>query len=133
MLVLAVSESGRVVLTRDSRFPPGKWGLVAGYVERDETVEEAALRELREEAGLQGKAPRLVATFASGENLLLCVHCVVADGAVTRDGHTDMERSMATEVELAEPDLTRMAPDSSALRLLERFLSGALPSRSEGA
>jgi ADP-ribose pyrophosphatase YjhB (NUDIX family) len=33
----------------------GKWGLPGGYVGRDESVEEAALRELEEEAGYSGK------------------------------------------------------------------------------
>lgn len=33
----------------------GKWGLAGGYVGVDETVEEAALRELKEEAGYTGR------------------------------------------------------------------------------
>lgn len=33
----------------------GKWSLPAGFLDRDETVEEGVLRELREETGWQGK------------------------------------------------------------------------------
>ena len=34
------------------RFNPGKWGLCSGHVSYDETLEEAALREIKEEIGL---------------------------------------------------------------------------------
>ena len=33
----------------------GKWGLVGGYVDRDETLQEAAAREILEETGYQTK------------------------------------------------------------------------------
>lgn len=33
----------------------GKWGLPGGYLDRDETAAEGALRELREETGWEGK------------------------------------------------------------------------------
>lgn len=34
---------------------PGKWALPGGYVERDETTSESALREILEETGYQAK------------------------------------------------------------------------------
>ncbi len=126
VLVLAVAPSGRVVLTRDSRFPPDRWGLVAGYIERGETAEQAALRELAEEAGLEGRRPRLVGSDTHGDNVITCVHCHVDDTALVTGGHSQTERAMATEVELALPELDRIVPDSPASRLIERLTSGAL-------
>jgi 8-oxo-dGTP diphosphatase len=38
----------------------GKWGLAGGYVSTNETVEEAALRELKEEAGYTGKVVKFL-------------------------------------------------------------------------
>jgi 8-oxo-dGTP diphosphatase len=47
----------RVLLVRRSvteRFLPGVWGVPCGKIEPGEELEEAAIRELREETGLKG-------------------------------------------------------------------------------
>ena len=45
-----IEQAGRIVLVRRAVEPrAGFWGLPAGYVEADETAEEAATREVREE------------------------------------------------------------------------------------
>lgn len=47
-------EENKVLLTlqSDESDQPGKWGLPAGHVEKDETPQEAALRETKEEIGV---------------------------------------------------------------------------------
>lgn len=60
----------RVLLVRRSRterFKPGVWGVPCGKVEPGEKVDEAAVRELREETGLDGTVVRYVgeSTFPS--------------------------------------------------------------------
>lgn len=47
-------KEGKVLLTKRTGklLEGGKWGLVGGYVERDETVKEAIKREALEESGL---------------------------------------------------------------------------------
>jgi ADP-ribose pyrophosphatase YjhB (NUDIX family) len=40
-----------------------KWGLVAGWIDPNETPEAAVVRELKEEAGVDGRVDQLVGVF----------------------------------------------------------------------
>jgi NAD+ diphosphatase len=40
-------------MTRQARFPPGMYGLVAGFVEPGETLEACVAREVGEETGVR--------------------------------------------------------------------------------
>jgi 8-oxo-dGTP diphosphatase len=52
--VVVAREDGKVALVLRGENPgKGLWGLPAGFMEIDETVEQAALRECLEETGLQ--------------------------------------------------------------------------------
>lgn len=53
-VIVLVKKGGRALLARNARMPPGgRFGLLAGFVEVGESLEEAALREVREEAGIE--------------------------------------------------------------------------------
>ncbi|MBQ2262514.1 MAG: NUDIX hydrolase [Loktanella sp.] len=55
--IAVLRHGGRVLLVR-RRNPPdaGRWGFPGGHVEAGETAMAAALRELAEETGVQGRA-----------------------------------------------------------------------------
>jgi 8-oxo-dGTP diphosphatase len=58
---LVLDEDRRVLLVRRRYHPnKGMWCLPIGFAEMGETIAEAALRELREEAGLLGRVSRLI-------------------------------------------------------------------------
>jgi NAD+ diphosphatase len=52
VVIMLVSDGERCLLARQSRFPPGMWSCLAGFVEPGETIESAVRREIREEAGI---------------------------------------------------------------------------------
>lgn len=57
-LVLVTTPDRRVVYCRKRSFPQGRWSVVSGFIPRGERAEETALREVREETGLEGKLIR---------------------------------------------------------------------------
>jgi 8-oxo-dGTP diphosphatase len=52
-----VEHNGALLLVRRARHLPegGRWGLPGGFLERDETLTQGVLRELREETGWDGQ------------------------------------------------------------------------------
>jgi len=55
-----------VVLIQRENYPfEGMWALPGGFVDMDETVEEAAARELKEETGLSGMDLEQLHTFSA--------------------------------------------------------------------
>ncbi len=65
MAALVKNEKGELLLVKRAVEPAkGKWGLPGGFIEIDETVEEAALRELKEETGLTGAVKGLISVVS---------------------------------------------------------------------
>lgn len=62
-----VETDGRVVLVcRGAEPKAGYWSLPAGYVEADERAEEAAVREVREETGLEIEIDEMLGVYSFG-------------------------------------------------------------------
>jgi len=78
-----VERDGEVVLVRNHGWPAKFFGLVAGFLERDESPEEGVLREVREETGLEAHSPSLIGVYAFREmhQVILAFH-VNAEGQI---------------------------------------------------
>jgi ADP-ribose pyrophosphatase YjhB (NUDIX family) len=105
-----VEMDGKVVLVRRGVQPGmGKWGLPSGYVEADESAEEAAARETMEEAGIEVEIDNLLGVYSFGEKdgnhgvlILYAAHVV---GGELRAGDDAQEVRAFPPHELPEADL----------------------------
>ena len=74
------------------------FSLVTGYLERGETPEEAAVREVKEELGLNGKVQDFIGCYSFTEKYqVILAHSVAATGELTTG-------SEITEVRLLSRD-----------------------------
>jgi NAD+ diphosphatase len=62
VVIMLAEHEGRVFLARQPQYPPGRYSALAGFVEPGESVEEAVVRELKEEAGIEATDVRYVAS-----------------------------------------------------------------------
>lgn len=70
-----------VVLVRNRLWPEKMFGLVTGFLERGETPETAAIREVREELGLDGTIAGFIGYYSFFEmNQLILAFHVIAQG-----------------------------------------------------
>ncbi len=111
--VAAFDDAGRVALIR--RADNGRWALPGGYAEVGSSPRENALRELREETGLEAEIERLVGVYdnrafgsvAPYQFYICCFRARITGGEARPSVET-------TEVRLAAPDA--LPEDTSALQ-----------------
>lgn len=52
-VMVLIGRGNELLLARSPRFKPGVYSALAGFVEAGETLEQCAIREVREEVGLE--------------------------------------------------------------------------------
>lgn len=76
-VAVLIEQDGQLLLGRRSSRAkaPGKWSFPAGFVDRGEPVEIAAIREVREETGLEITIDALLGAYSSaGEPVVLLAY-----------------------------------------------------------
>lgn len=105
-VAVLLEDSGRLLLGRRGQgvASPGKWSFPAGFVDRGERVENAAIREAREETGLAVRLDALIGLYsASGNPTVLAAYAATATGGALAAGDDLTELAFFRLDALPEP------------------------------
>ena len=100
--VVLATTKGRLVMVRRGTQPAiGRWSFPTGYVDRGEAVEDAAVREVKEETGLDVRLTGLVGLYSrSGTPLVLAAYSADVLGGVLEPGPEIQETALMDPGEL---------------------------------
>jgi len=78
-----VEHEGAIVLASNVDWPEHLYGLITGFLEKNETPEQGVLREVREELNLDGRIASLIGLYPFPRmNQLIVAFHVVAEGTL---------------------------------------------------
>ena len=87
-VALVVDGDGLVMVKRGVEPEYGKWAFPSGYVDRGEVVEAAAMREVKEETGLDVELDELIGVYSlEGNPVVLVVYSAHIVGGEVAVGH----------------------------------------------
>lgn len=103
-VAVLVVEQGQLVLQRRTIEPGlGRWTFPSGFVERGERVEDAAVREVREEVGLDVRLIGLLGLYsAAGHPVVLAVYLAEPIGGRLAAGDESDDVGLFSPDELPE-------------------------------
>ena len=112
-----IEHEGKVLLARNALWPAKFFGLVTGFLEKDETPEQGVLREVEEEVGLKGRIEGFVGHygFAQMNQLIIAFH-VSASGPITLNAEL-------AEYKLLPPEQVRPWPSGTGHAMRDWLLA----------
>lgn len=124
-IIIAVTQRSatgtRLLMARNHRFPPGRYSVIAGFVEPGESLEECAAREVREEVGLRITNIRYFGSqpWPFPNSLMLGFTAEYAGGEITLE-----PEELADAGWFGVEDLPQLPPRPSiARRLIDAFIT----------
>jgi NAD+ diphosphatase len=112
-----IEHDGRVLLARNKLWPEKFFGLVTGFLERNEAPQAGVLREVKEEVGLDAKLEGFVGhyDFHQMNQLIIAFH-VSASGPITLNDEL-------AEYKLLAPDKVRPWPSGTGQAMRDWLLA----------
>jgi NAD+ diphosphatase len=132
VIMLVHDGADRVVLGRQAVWPPGRFSILAGFVEPGESAEAAVAREVAEEVGLRVTDIRYVGSqpWPFPQSLMLGFVARVDGGDTLVPDPTEIEEARwFTREELLRGDRPNALPPpvSIARHILDRWMKDELP------
>lgn len=114
-----IGWEGGILLGRRTQNPgKGRWSFPSGFVDRGEVVEEAALREVQEETGLEVEITGLVGVYSEPGNPVI----VIAYAAEPRGGSLRAEDDLV-ELQAFDPHQLPEMAFPHDLRIVQDWLA----------
>ena len=130
--IMLVTDGDRCLLGRQPKWPPGMYSTLAGFVEPGESLEDAVIREVREEAGIVAANVTYNSSqpwpFPSSLMVGFFAEAVTRDITVDSDELEDAQWFTSAELRrFADQGKSLPRPDSIARRLVETWLATRPP------
>ncbi len=121
VVIVLVTKGDAVLLQRNTHYKGVAWSLVAGFVDPGESLEDAAHREIREEASITVRDLRYFGsqTWPFPSNVMIGFRAEYAAGELRPDGDEVVESGWFTRERL--PDIPR--PGSIARAMLDAWIA----------
>ncbi|MDX9783796.1 MAG: NAD(+) diphosphatase [Spirochaetia bacterium] len=126
-VIVLVNNGGKILLAHNAKMPKGRHGLIAGFVDPGETLEEAVRREVMEEAGIEIHEPRYIRSqpWPFPDSLMLAFEADFKAGNARPDGAEIDDLGW-----YGLDDLPEIPPPGSVARSL---IEGFIARRKQGA
>ncbi len=137
IIVSVIDEQGRLLLGRGASWPPGRFSVIAGFVEPGESFEAAVAREVFEETGIRVANPRFMGSqpwpFPAS---LMVGYSATAETTAIRADPVEMAEVVWVSREeylalLGSGAWRSPTGFSIAVRLIERWLGQPIPRPSQ--
>ncbi len=119
-IITLIRRGDEILLAHNAKFPTGRHGLIAGFVEPGESLEETVHREVMEEAGIEIEEPRYIKSqpWPFPDSLMLAFEAEYKSGEARPDGEEIDHLGWFSADSLPEIP----PPGSVARNLIDRFL-----------
>jgi NAD+ diphosphatase len=128
-IIVLVTDGERALLGRQAAWPAGRYSTIAGFVEPGESLEDAVVREVLEETGVQVQDARYHSSqpWPFPSSLMIGFTARAAAGAVPRADEELEDVRWFTREEIATGTPGLPPPQSVSFRLIEDWYDSASP------
>ncbi|WP_340818368.1 NAD(+) diphosphatase [Methanolobus sp. WCC4] len=120
-IIVLIEKGDRLLLARSPHFPPGRYSIIAGFVEPGETIEQAVVREVMEEVGISVRNIRYFGSqpWPHPDSLMIGFTAEHSEGEIRIDGIEIEDAGWYTKDEIPHIPGT----DSISGQLIHHFIS----------